>query len=84
MTEAALQPCANAIARPVVILTRDSVLAQRLVDFLLYGANGPDGKAIADPFPEIRRRLAYAETAALATSAPAEAKPTTSRPSTAR
>jgi len=72
MTEESLQTCANALARTVLIATRDFALAQRLVDYLLYGANGPDGKAgtaddIIDPFPEVRRRLTYAEPATMPT-----------------
>lgn len=64
MASNTLQICANAVARPVLVATRDTALGQRLTDFLLFGAGGPDGRPgteddIADPFPEARKRLAY-------------------------
>lgn len=65
MVSNTLQVCANAVARPILVATRDPAMGQRLVDFLLVGAVGPDGKIgtaddIADPFPEARRMLSYA------------------------
>jgi tetratricopeptide (TPR) repeat protein len=68
MSSNTLQICANAVARPVLVATRDPALGQRLADFLLTGAAGPDGRQgtqddIADPFPEARRRLSYTGTA---------------------
>lgn len=77
----ALQTCANAVARPVLVATRDTALAQRLVDYLLFGAAGPDGRAgtdddLADPFVEARDRLAYdAGDAAPPASAPVPSAP---------
>ena len=58
MSDAALQACAAATARPLLAATRDTAAAQRIVDYLLWGENGPNGK-IENPFPEARRRLAY-------------------------
>jgi hypothetical protein len=59
-----LQSCADAIARPVLVATRDAALAQRLTDYMLRGGAGPDGIAgtpddIDDPFAEACRRLSY-------------------------
>jgi len=64
MEESSLQACANAIARPILVLTRDPALAQRAVDHLLYGGDGPDGirgteDDIVDPLPEIFGKLSY-------------------------
>jgi hypothetical protein len=59
-----LQICANAIARPVLAVTRDTAFAQRLVDHLVFGAVGADGiRGTADdhedPFAEAEKRLAF-------------------------
>ena len=59
-----LQSCADAIARPVLVATRDTALAQRLTDYMLRGGAGTDGIAgtpddIDDPFAEACRRLSY-------------------------
>lgn len=64
MVSNSLQVCANAVARPLLLATRDAALGQRLADFLLMGSAGPDKIVgtkddISDPFPEARRRLAY-------------------------
>gem|GEM_PF-4501783 len=59
MSDAALQACAAATARPLLSATRDTAAAQRIVDYLLWGENGPDGKKLDNPFPEARQRLAY-------------------------
>jgi len=61
MSDAALQACAAATARPLLAATRDTAAAQRIVDYLLWGENGPDGKKLENPFPEARQRLAYPE-----------------------
>ena len=62
ISDAALQACATATTRPLLIATRDTTAAQALVDYLLYGSLGKDGiegtsDDLADPFPEARRRL---------------------------
>ena len=57
LSEAALQTCASAVARPLLVASRDASAARGVLDYLLWGASGPDGKALADPFPEARGRL---------------------------
>ncbi len=64
MTTDALKKCTEAISRPILVATRDMALAQRVVDYLLFGVAGPDGQPdtaddLNDPFPEVRQRLAY-------------------------
>lgn len=59
-----LQSCADAIARPVLVATRDAALAQRLTDYLLRGKAGTDGIVgtaddLDDPFAEALRLLSY-------------------------
>ena len=44
-SENALQSCANAIMRPVLVATRDPAAASQIVDFLMYGERGKDGRA---------------------------------------
>ncbi len=74
MASNTLQTCANAVARPVLVATREPDLGQRMTDFLLVGAVGPDGRVgtpddIADPFPEARKRLAYVASPSSSTAA---------------
>ena len=59
-----LQSCADAIARPVLVATRDAARAQRLTDYLLRGKAGTDGIVgtaddLDDPFAEALRLLSY-------------------------
>lgn len=78
MVSNTLQSCANAVARPILVATRDPALGQRLADFLLMGAAGPDGRQgtaddIADPFPEAKRLLSYTVKASVKPTAPVTA-----------
>lgn len=62
VSENNLQTCAAAVTRPLLVATRDPAAAQKLLDYLLWGAAGRDGKAgtnddLKDPFPEARRTL---------------------------
>lgn len=58
MTDASLQTCAAATVRPLLVATRDTVAAQRVVDYMLWGETGPNGK-MENPFPAMRQRLIY-------------------------
>lgn len=71
LSETALQTCAAAAVRPILVATRDSTAAQTVIDYMLFGDLGRDGKAgteddITDPFPEIRAKLALPIAADLA------------------
>ena len=64
MTTDALKKCSDAIARPILVATRDTSLAQHVIDYLLYGSSGLDGQPdtdddIINPFPEVHKRLTY-------------------------
>ena len=57
-----LQRAADDLTGLVVRLTKDKVLGESLVQFMMYGAEGADGKKgtaddLADPSPEIVKRL---------------------------
>ena len=56
--DASLQACVAAVTRPLLVATRDTEAAKRIVDYLLWGEGGEDGK-LKDPFPEARQRLLY-------------------------
>lgn len=60
---AALQQCANAATRPVLLVTRNPKSAGGIVDYLTYGANGRDGVPgtkddLASPLAEVEPLLA--------------------------
>ena len=57
LREDALQACANAAARPLLVATRDDAAANALVDWLLFGPSA----GAEDPLPGLRARLAYPE-----------------------
>lgn len=64
LSETALQTCAATIVRPILVAMRDSAVAQAVIDYMLFGALGRDGKAgteddRTDPFPGIREKLAF-------------------------
>ena len=47
-----LQACADAVMQPVLTVTRDPDSAKGIVDYLMYGPNGPDGaKGTQDDLP---------------------------------
>jgi hypothetical protein len=66
LSDTALQTCAAATVRPLLVATRDSAAAQTVIDYLLLGAPGRDGVIgtsddMQDPLPEVRRKLAFPE-----------------------
>jgi len=68
MTEKELQGVADAITRFVVLSTRDTALAERMIEFLMYGKAGKDGQEstaddVKDPSGEILSRVQYARAA---------------------
>lgn len=47
-----LQVCADAVMQPILTLTRDPDSVKGIVDYLMYGPNGPDGaKGTQDDLP---------------------------------
>ena len=47
-----LQVCADAMMQPILTVTRNPDLAKGIVDYLMYGSNGPDGaKGTQDDLP---------------------------------
>ena len=59
MSQKELQMCADAAAAPLLALTRDPAAARAVVDYLVFGANGPDGVAgtgddVTDPVSMVR------------------------------
>ena len=58
ISDASLQACSAAVARPLLVATRDTEATKQIVDYLLWGEGGEDGN-LKNPFPEARQRLAY-------------------------
>ena len=57
-----LQVCADAIMQPVLTVTRNPDSAKGIVDYLMYGSNGPDGKKgtqddLSSPFGDLESVL---------------------------
>lgn len=66
--ETALQPIADELTTLVMRVTRDADLGQKVIDFIMYGAAGADGKAntsddIGDAFDQVAKRLSALHTA---------------------
>ena len=64
LRENELALCAATAVRPLLVATRDETLAGALVDWFLFGREGPDGEAgtaddLADPMPSVREALSF-------------------------